>query len=103
MTRFRDGAVPASFPMQTPTTARLATLDVLLETTIPLFLDPTPSRATLREWFDGARIPRFKANPLARRGGGPVYYSVAAVEKLLRSRVVSKRPRCKRASVRPYC
>jgi hypothetical protein len=74
--------------LQPPINARLATLDVLLETTIPAFLSPPPSRATLREWFDRARIPRFKANPLARRGGGPVYYSVAAVEKFFRSRIL---------------
>lgn len=66
--------------------ARLATLDELLLTTIPAFLSPVPCRETLRAWFDEAKIPRFKANPLAKRGGGPVYYSVAHVEKLLRSR-----------------
>ena len=71
--------------MQTPLNVRLATLDSLLATTIPAFLSPPPSRDTLRAWFDRARIPRFKANPLARRGGGHVYYSVAAVEKFLRS------------------
>jgi len=71
--------------MQPPLNVRLATLDVLLQTTIPAFLSPPPSRDTLRAWFKRARIPRFKANPLARRGGGPVYYSVAAVEKFLRS------------------
>jgi hypothetical protein len=74
--------------MQIQITARLATLDVLLETTIPAFLSPPPSRETLRAWFDKARIPRFKANPLAHRGGGHVYYSVAAVEKFLRSRTI---------------
>jgi hypothetical protein len=63
-------------------------IEVLLETTIPEFLSPSPSRETLRAWFDHARIPRFRANPLARRGGGPVYYSVAAVEKFLRSRII---------------
>ena len=68
--------------------ARLASLDGLMETIIPAFLNPTPSRETLREWFDAARIPRFKANPTARRGGGPVYYSVAAVEKFLQSRTL---------------
>jgi hypothetical protein len=71
--------------MQNLCNVRLATLDVLLETTIPAFLSPPPSRDTLRAWFDRARIPRFKANRLARRGGGHVYYSVAAVEKFLRS------------------
>ena len=74
--------------MQIQITARLATLDVLLETTIPVFLSPRPSRETLRAWFDQARIPRFKANPIARRSGGHVYYSVAAVEKFLRSRTI---------------
>ncbi len=78
--------------MRPPTNARLATIDVLLETTVPAFLDPVPSRETLREWFDRARIPRFKANPLAKRGGGPVYYSVAAVETFLRSRTLPGRP-----------
>jgi len=74
--------------MQNPLNVRLATLDVLLETTIPLFLSPAPSRETLRAWLNGARIPRFKINPLARRGGGRVFYSVAAVEKLLNSRTI---------------
>lgn len=70
------------------TTARLATLDQLTENILPNFLAPVPSRTTLRSLFDGARIPRFKANPLARRGGGPVYYSVSAVEKFIRSRTL---------------
>jgi hypothetical protein len=69
-------------------TARLASLDGLLETLIPAFLNPAPSRDTLREWFDAARIPRFKANPSAKRGGGQVYYSVSAVEKFLQSRTL---------------
>jgi hypothetical protein len=68
--------------------ARAATLDELLKTTIPNFLSPPPTRETLREWFDAAKIPRFKSNPLAKRGGGPVYYSVAGVEKFLRSRTM---------------
>ena len=69
-------------------TSRLASLDGLLETVIPASLNPTPSRETLREWFDEARIPRFKANPTAKRGGGPVSYSVAAVEKCLQTRTL---------------
>jgi len=72
---------------ETPT-ARLATLDQLVQTLIPAYLSPTPSHETLREWFDAARIPRFKANPAARRGGGPVFYSVAAVEKFLETRTL---------------
>ena len=68
--------------------ARLASLAGLLETTIPAFLHPVPSRETLRDWFDGARVPRFKANPTAKRGGGTVFYSVSAVEKFLQSRTL---------------
>ena len=69
-------------------TARLASLDGLLETVIPAFITPPPSRETLREWFDEARIPRRKANPAAKRGGGLVYYSVAAVEKFFQTRTL---------------
>jgi hypothetical protein len=72
---------------QTPS-ARLATLELLAKTLIPAYLDPPPSHETLRDWFDTARIPRFKANPTARRGGGPVFYSVAAVEKFLETRTL---------------
>jgi hypothetical protein len=71
------------------TTVRLATLDQLIQSILPNFLSPIPSRETLRAWFDRAKIPRFKANPAARRGGGPVFYSVAAVEKFLRSRTLT--------------
>jgi hypothetical protein len=74
-------------PKQT-TAARLATLDQLRKTLIPAQLDPVPSAETLRDWFDEARIPRFKANPTAKRGGGPVFYSVAAVEKFLQTRTL---------------
>ena len=68
--------------------ARLATLDELLKTVIPAYLTPSPGRETLRDWFDQARIPRFKANPTAKRGGGPVFYSVSAVEEFLHSRTL---------------
>ena len=70
-------------------TARLATLDQLIETTLPNFIQPIPTRDTLRNWFDAAKIPRFKSNPSAQRGGGPCYYSVPAVEKFLRSRTIT--------------
>jgi hypothetical protein len=70
------------------TGARLATLDQLANNILPNFLAPVPSRDALRALFDSARIPRFKSNPLAKRGGGYVYYSVAAVEKLLRSQTL---------------
>jgi len=68
--------------------ARLATLDTLRETTLAVFLNPVPSADVLRHWFDAANIPRFKANPTAKRGGGPVFYSVAHVEKFFRSRTL---------------
>jgi hypothetical protein len=50
----------------------MATIDTLLETTIPLFLDPVPERETVRTWLDSAGIPKFKANPLAKRGAAHV-------------------------------
>ena len=68
--------------------ARLATLNQLLQTVIPEYLTPAPSAFTLRVWFDRERIPRFKSNPTAKRGGGTVFYSVAAVEKFLQSRTL---------------
>ena len=74
--------------MKINTNARLSTLDQLQQTLIPAYLTPVPSRETLRDWLDSARIPRFKANPAARRGGGPVFYAVAAVEKFLQTRTL---------------
>jgi hypothetical protein len=68
--------------------ARLATLDQLLQTVIPAYLAPPPGRDTLRDWLDQARVPRFKCNPAAKRGGGTVFYSVSAVEKFLQSRTL---------------
>ena len=74
--------------LSTDINSRLATLDELLASTIPSYLTPVPSRDTLRDWLDNAHVPRFKANPLAKRGGGPVFYSVSGVEKFLRSRTL---------------
>jgi len=80
-----------NFPktIQLPIHARMATLEQLMETTLPLFIYPVPSKDTLRDWFDKAKIPRTKSNPVARRGGGPVYYSVAAIEKMLSAKTTS--------------
>jgi len=64
--------------------ARLADLRKLRETVIPLYLSCVPSPETCRAWFDGAGIPRFKANPGAKRGGGRCFYDVGAVEQFLR-------------------
>ncbi len=69
-------------------TARLATLPQLEKTVLPNFIDPIPTRETLRDWFDAAGIPRFKPNPTAKRGGGACYYSVSAVEKFFRGRTI---------------
>jgi len=69
-------------------TARLATLDELIQSPLQDFLAPVPCKATLRDWFDRNHVQRMKANPSARRGGGPNYYSRADVEKLLRSRMM---------------
>jgi hypothetical protein len=66
--------------------ARLVTLEAAQRDIIPLFLNPPPSVETLRNWFDAAKIPKFKANPCARRGGGTVFYSTAGIEKFFRSR-----------------
>jgi len=71
-------------------TARLATLPELKKNTLAIYINPIPSDETLRAWLDDAGIPRLKSNPLARRGGGPVYYSVAAVEKFFRGRILPK-------------
>jgi hypothetical protein len=68
---------------------RAATLDWLIENTLPNFVSPVPSRETLRSLFDREGVPRMKANCAARRGGGPVYYQVCAVEKLFRAKLRS--------------
>jgi hypothetical protein len=72
-----------------PENARLATL-VELHKLIQSHFKPAPSINTLRDWFDAAKIPRFKSNPAAKRGGGPVFYSVSAVEKFLKARTTIK-------------
>ena len=69
--------------------SRLATIPQLRQNVLPHFIDPIPTDETLREWFDKAGVPRFKCNPSAKRGGGPVFYQVAGVEKMLRSRLIS--------------
>ena len=67
-------------------TARMVSLDVLHKTVLPLFVDPVPTKETLRVWLKD--IPHFKSNPTARRGGGSTYYSLTHVEKFLRSRTM---------------
>jgi len=64
----------------------MATLEKLAETVVPNYIDPVPPIPTLRVWFKD--IPQFKSNPAAKRGGGTVFYSVAAVEKYFRARIM---------------
>lgn len=66
------------------TTARFASLETICEKIIPLFLDPPPKPVSIKRLLDRNRVPRCKANPSARRGGGYCYYHVATVEQLLR-------------------
>lgn len=66
--------------------ARLATLDELRPTLLAAYLAPVPTDKTLRAWFTQAGVPRIKSNPAAKHGGGTVWWHVAAVEKLLRTR-----------------
>lgn len=66
--------------------ARLATIEALRSDFLPKHLDPVPSTKTLHAWFKRANVPFFKANPAARGGGGQIFYSVSAVEKLIRRR-----------------
>ena len=64
----------------------MATLAALRRTVIPRYLDPVPSLFSLRRWFARAKLRSIKMNPLARRGGGVLYYNVNAVERYLRER-----------------
>ena len=68
----------------------MASLDQLIIEVIANFIQPVPCRETLRDWFDAAGIPSFKANQTAKRGGGPRYYSVSHVEKFFRGRTITK-------------
>ena len=77
--------------VSSPATARLATMDQLIENTLPAFISKIPCKLTLRTWFDNAQVPRVKANPSAKRGGGYVFYSVAHVEKYFRTRLLPGR------------
>lgn len=70
-------------------TIRTATLAVIYRDYLPHLIQPVPHIETVRDWLDGANIPRFKANPLAKRGGGPCYYSMSHVEKFFRNRTLT--------------
>jgi hypothetical protein len=66
--------------------ARMATMPQLRSTLIPSYLDPVPPPKTLARWFDEWQIPRMKANPRAKHGGGTLFYLVSPIEKALRQR-----------------
>jgi hypothetical protein len=70
--------------------ARLADMAQIREH-LSNILTPVPAPDTLRALFKRARIPQFKSNPLAVRGGGRVFYSVPHVEKLFRSQLAPAR------------
>ncbi len=74
--------------MQRP---RLATLDELLKSVVPNFLSPVPPKRTFKGWLDNARIPRFKSNCAASRGGGTCWYSIAATEQFFKNRTTPPR------------
>jgi hypothetical protein len=71
--------------------ARLATLDELRENILPVHIAPLPCAATLRRMLDRHGVRRLKANPTARGGGGPCYYCVADVEKMLQKSLLPGR------------
>jgi hypothetical protein len=73
----------------------LMTLDELIATYLPKLVKPMPSRRTVERWFKAAQVPFFKANPKAPHGGGTRFFSVAAVDRVFRSRAVSFRRRAK--------
>ena len=52
---------------------------------LPGYFDELPSDETLRSRFKAARVPFIKCNRAAKRGGGVVFWDIAAVEKHLRS------------------
>lgn len=49
-------------------------------------LDPVPCRQTLTAWLNAAKVRRMKTNPSAKRGGGPVYWNAADVERMIAQR-----------------
>ena len=70
---------------------RLASLDEIIATVLPAYISPVPKRRTVKAWLDSAGIVRFKMNPGAIRGGGLVFYSITAVERLFANRTTPPR------------
>ncbi len=67
--------------------ARFATIEELQRNVLPAFVAPVPCSSTVRTWLDKWRVRSWKANENAARGGGPRYFYVADVEKMLRNRM----------------
>ncbi len=80
-----------SDPLAKPTSAmrpvaHTATALVIHQRYALLYFDPAPSVATLKGWLLRGKVPCRKANMNARRGGGPLYFHVAAADRFLRKR-----------------
>jgi hypothetical protein len=69
--------------------ARMMTTNELLTRVFPNFISPVPTKRALAEMLHRHRIPFWKSNVAAARGGGPVYWQVSAVERLLRQTVTT--------------
>jgi len=66
--------------------SRFQTLPQLREGLVATYFNPPPSTRALSSWFKREGVAHTKSNPKARRGGGQVYFSVAHVERVLRTR-----------------
>ena len=61
---------------------RLATVDQILKTVVPKYMDPPISRRGLIAMLKKHNVTNMKANPNAQRGGGVVWYSSREVESI---------------------
>lgn len=68
-------------------TPRLATLATLKRDVLPGYFGELPSDETLRHRLRSAGIPFIKTNRAARRGGGAVWWDIAAVDRYLRAQI----------------
>lgn len=70
-------------------TPRLATLARIKSDVLPGYFDELPSDETLRNHFRAAGIPFIKRNRAAKRGGGPVFWEISAIERYLKAQLKS--------------
>ena len=66
---------------------RLATLSKLKSGLLSGYFPDLPCDETLRTRFKAAGVPFIKSNRAAVRGGGTVWWDVAAVERYLKSAI----------------